>query len=203
MLSPVIIGLLMVCAYFYTKQILTHKKVVYALAWLIVILVVLFQKLPILTPLVKGFVGFAFMYVVMIAGALNPKWTLTKRLKSIRTPYAVIGFTILIAHPLSYVADILNQSKEVPWYGLASFLIMIPLFITSYIYIRKRMKPATWKKLHKWAYLSYMLMLIHLIVNASSVQNRIAAILLFIPYIILKILKEFKNKQKRNNLTSK
>jgi hypothetical protein len=40
-------------------------------------------------------------------------------------------------------------------------------------------------------------------VNASSVQNRIAAILLFIPYIILKILKEFKNKQKRNNLTSK
>lgn len=71
-----------------------------------------FKELPIFTPLIKGFVGFAFMYVVIIIGALDPKWTLTKRLWSIRTPYSVIGFTIHFVHPLSYVAEVINQIKE-------------------------------------------------------------------------------------------
>jgi methionine sulfoxide reductase heme-binding subunit len=195
MLSPIIIGLLILCAYFYTNQILKSKKVLYTISWLIVVLVVVFQDLPILTPLVKGFVGFAFMYVVMITGALDPKWTLTKRLKSIRTSYSIIGFTILIAHPLSYVVEVFNQTQAFPWFGVASFVVMIPLFITSYISIRKRMKAHTWKSVQKWAYLSYLLMLIHLIVNASTIQNRLVAILLFIPYVILKLLKEFKPKK--------
>lgn len=198
MLSPILVGILILIAYVHTKQILKHKFVLYAIAWILVGIVVAFNDLPFLTPFIKGFVGFAFLYVVMIAGALNPRWKLTMRLKSVRTPYSIIGFTILIAHPLSYATEILSRSREIPWFGIAAFLVMIPLFITSYITIRKKMKPATWVKLQKWAYLSYALIFVHLIVNASSVQNRVAAILLFILYISLKLTKEFKHwKSKR------
>lgn len=196
MLSPILVLLLMLIAYVHTKQILKHKLVLYIIAWILMVLVVVFREVPILTPLVKGFVGFAFLYVVMIAGALNPSWTLTKRLRSVRMPYSIIGFTILIAHPLSYVSEVLSQTREIPWFGLGAFLVMIPLFITSYITIRKKMKPKTWTSLQRWAYLSYGLIFIHLIVNASSVQNRIAAILLFVPYISLKLFKEFKSRKK-------
>lgn len=195
MLSPILVLLLMLIAYVHTKKILKHKLVLYGIAWILTALVVVFKELPILTPLVKGFVGFAFFYVVMIAGALNPSWTLTKRLRSVRTSYSIIGFTILLAHPLSYAAEVLAQTREIPWFGLGAFLVMIPLFITSYITIRKKMKPKTWVSLQKWAYLSYGLIFIHLIVNASSVQNRIAAILLFIPYVSLKLYKEFKKEK--------
>lgn len=198
MLSPILVGILVLIAYVHTKQILKHKLVLYVIAWILVGIIVAFNDLPFLTPFIKGFVGFAFLYVVMIAGALNPKWKLTMRLKSVRTPYSIIGFTILIAHPLSYATEILSRSREVPWFGIAAFLVMIPLFITSYITIRKKIKPATWVKLQKWAYLSYALIFVHLIVNASSVQNRVAAILLFIPYLSLKLTKEFKHwKSKR------
>jgi DMSO/TMAO reductase YedYZ heme-binding membrane subunit len=194
MLSPIIILLLILLAYVYTAQILKQKKVWYTIAWIVMVLVVIFKDLVFLTPLVKGYVGFAFFYVVMITGALNPKWTLTKRLRSVRTSYSILGFTLLIAHPLSYSIEVLSGSIAIPWFGLGAFLVMIPLFITSYITIRKRMKAKTWSSLQKWAYLSYGLILIHLIVNASTIQNRIVAIGLFIPYIVLKLLKELKKK---------
>jgi DMSO/TMAO reductase YedYZ heme-binding membrane subunit len=194
MLSPIFILLLIFLAYVYTVQILKQKKILYTIVWIIMILVVMFKDLVFLTPLVKGYVGFAFFYVVMITGALDPKWKLTKRLKSVRTAYSVLGFTLLIAHPLSYSIAVISGSTPIPWLGLGAFLVMIPLFITSYISVRKRMKAKTWKNLHKWAYLSYLLILIHLIVNASTVPNRIVAILLFLPYIILKTIKETKKK---------
>lgn len=194
MLSPVIILVLIGLAYRYTASILKQKKLWYTLTWILMVLVVVFKDLVILTPLVKGFVGFAFFYVVMITGALNPKWKVTKRLKSVRAVYSILGFTILIAHPLSYSMKIISGTIPIPWFGLGAFLVMITLFITSYISIRKKMTAKTWSNLQKWAYLSYGLILIHLIVNASSIPNRIVAIILFTPYIILKVLKETKKK---------
>ena len=194
MLSPLIILVLIGLSYRYTSQIIKQKKLWYTLAWILMVLVVVFKDLVFLTPLVKGYVGFAFFYVVMITGALNPKWTVTKRLRSVRTVYSILGFTILIAHPLSYLIKVLSGVTPIPWFGLGAFLVMIPLFITSYNSVRKKMKAKTWTSLQKWAYLSYGLILIHLIVNASTIQNRIVAIVLFIPYVILKVIKETRKK---------
>ncbi|MDD3924450.1 MAG: hypothetical protein PHP11_05060, partial [Erysipelotrichaceae bacterium] len=112
-----------------------------------------------MTPFVKGFIGFAFFYVVMITGALNPKWKLTKKLSGVRAPYSIIGFVLLMSHPLNYAAEILSQQRAIPYFGIGAFIIMIPLFITSFLVIRKKMKPQTWTKLQRWAYLSYALIL--------------------------------------------
>jgi DMSO/TMAO reductase YedYZ heme-binding membrane subunit len=120
---------------------------------------------------------------------LNPKWKLTKKLKAVRGMYSILGFVLLIAHPLNYAAEVLGGLREIPIFGVAAFVIMIPLFITSYIVIRKRMSPKAWAKLQQWAYLSYALILIHLIVNGTTPQNKIVAFILFIVYGGLKTLR--------------
>ncbi len=196
MLSPIVIGILMGLAYYFTPQILNYRKQLYIVVWFVLAFVIALRGMPFVTPFIKGFVGFAFFYVVMVTGALNPNWKLTKKLRSVRAPYSILGFVLLMSHPLNYVAEVLSKQRDIPYFGVAAFVIMIPLFITSYMAVRKKMKAQAWIKLQRWAYLSYALVLIHLVVNASSPQNRIVAILLFIPYIGLKVYKEFIVKQK-------
>lgn len=191
MLSPIIIMLLMAIAYYFAPQILKYRKQLYIGVWIQLLIIVLLSDKTIVTPFVKGYIGFAFFYVVMITGALDSKWTLTKKLRVVRAPFSIIGFVLLMSHPLNYAVEVLSQQREIPYFGVAAFLIMIPLFITSYIVIRKKMKSKTWFKLQRWAYLSYALILVHLVVNASSPQNRIVAIILFVIYISLKVYKEF------------
>lgn len=196
MLSPIVISILMVLAYYLTPQILKYRKQLYIAVWFVLAAVIALRGKAFVTPFVKGFVGFAFFYVVMITGALNPKWKLTKKLRSVRATYSILGFVLLMSHPLNYVAEVLSKQRDIPYFGVAAFLIMVPLFITSYMAIRKKMKAQSWVKLQRWAYLSYALILVHLVVNASSPQNRIVAIILFVPYIGLKLHKEFIVKQK-------
>lgn len=196
MMSPIIVSILMVLAYYFAPKILKYRKQLYIGVWLMLVVIVIFKDKPFVTPFVKGFVGFAFFYVVMITGALNPKWKLTQKLRSVRAPYSILGFVLLMSHPLNYAVEVISQQRDIPFFGIGAFLVMIPLFITSYMAIRKKMKPKTWVKLQQWAYLSYALILVHLVVNASSPQNRIVAIILFIPYIGLKVHKEFIVKQK-------
>ena len=186
----------MALAYYLAPQILKYRKQLYVGVWFVLAAIIALRGKPFVTPFVKGFVGFAFFYVVMITGALNPSWKLTKKLRSVRAPYSILGFVLLMSHPLNYVAEVLSKQRDIPYFGVAAFLIMVPLFITSYMAIRKKMKAQTWVKLQRWAYPVYALMLIHLLVNASSPQNRIVAILLFVPYIGLKIHKEFIAKRK-------
>ena len=196
MLSPIVISILMALAYYLAPQILKYRKQLYVGVWFVLAAIIALRGKPFVTPFVKGFVGFAFFYVVMITGALNPSWKLTKKLRSVRAPYSILGFVLLMSHPLNYVAEVLSKQRDIPYVGVAAFLIMVPLFITSYMAIRKKMKAQTWVKLQRWAYPVYALMLIHLVVNASSPQNRIVAILLFVPYVGLKVHKEFIAKRK-------
>ena len=196
MLSAIVISILMALAYYLAPQILKYRKQLYVGVWFVLATIIALRGKPFVTPFVKGFVGFAFFYVVMITGALNPSWKLTKKLRSVRAPYSILGFVLLMSHPLNYVAEVLSKQRDIPYFGVAAFLIMVPLFITSYMAIRKKMKAQTWVKLQRWAYPVYALMLIHLLVNASSPQNRIVAILLFVPYIGMKVHKEFIAKRK-------
>ncbi len=189
MISPIIVALLMGLAYIATPWLLKHRLVLYIGVWGITLAAVISQDVPVMTPIVKGMLGFAFIYTVMITGALNPKWKLTKKLKAVRGMYSILGFVLLIAHPLNYAAEVLGGLREIPIFGVAAFVIMIPLFITSYIVIRKRMSPKAWAKLQQWAYLSYAFILIHLIVNGTTPQNKIVAFILFIVYGGLKTLR--------------
>ncbi len=193
MFSPLIISIFMIVGYFLYKPMLKYKTILYTLVWGLVGLSVLENAPAFLFPFFKGYVGFSFFYVVMIAGALPVQWKITKRLKAIRAPYSILGFIVLLIHPLNYASEVLSQTRPIPYFGVLAFVVMIPLFVTSYMIVRKKMKIKTWKSLQKWAYLSYTALFIHLILQATTTQNRIVASILAIVYIGLKAHKEVKN----------
>ncbi|RJP56552.1 MAG: hypothetical protein C4543_11200 [Ignavibacteriales bacterium] len=85
-----------------------------------------------------------------------------------RAELAIIGSMFAITHGLKYFIFSLDYSffLRSPLYfyiGIASLLFMLPLTATSFMWLRKKMKGKTWKKLHKLSYLFYGLVFLHLI----------------------------------------
>lgn len=76
---------------------------------------------------------------------------------------------------------------------------MIPLFITSFMKVRKKMNAKTWKKLQRWAYLFYLLAYLHvfiLLVNKDTINwtKLITYTSVFGIYTLLRIMKCFNKK---------
>jgi len=86
-----------------------------------------------------------------------------------------------------YLLSFLNGSLLWEIFGVIACAIMIPLFITSFTSVKKRMKNKTWYKLQKWAYLVYLLTFIHLIV-VSSPSHALVYIIIFTIYVSLKAI---------------
>ncbi|QLY39949.1 hypothetical protein HF295_03385 [Hujiaoplasma nucleasis] len=146
-------------------------------------------------PWIKGFLGLALFYMVMLAGAL-PNWTYQKKLYSVRTELSIIGFIAISPHAIFNLVKIIKGTIEPTYFGIIAYIIMIPLFITSFISIRKKMKPKDWKKLQRLAYIVYILLFIHLIIHYSLPINQILYIVLLVNYLIFKLIKIFKNSKR-------
>ncbi|MEF9934324.1 MAG: ferric reductase-like transmembrane domain-containing protein [Clostridium sp.] len=129
----------------------------------------------------KGIISACFFVVVMYAGALNVKWGITRRLLKIRTEIAIIACILLLPHGIMYliyfVMGILSGAPITAKYlvyslaGVIGFIIMIPLFITSFKDVRGEMKGGRWKKVQKWAYVFYGLTYVHVIVLLLGRDN--------------------------------
>jgi DMSO/TMAO reductase YedYZ heme-binding membrane subunit len=135
-----------------------------------------------------GYVTFGIFLVVMFSGALS-KGLIRKRLFMVRAEYAVIGTILLLPHGLGYIGYYLDEvplsSATLTFYiGIVALLVAIPLFITSFQYIRKKMNYKSWKRLHLAAYLFYLVVFIHLLLMNNDRFFMYLAIGVF--YIILK-----------------
>jgi DMSO/TMAO reductase YedYZ heme-binding membrane subunit len=139
--------------------------------------------------LINGFLGLAMFVVVMYAGALNPKSNFAKKLLAIRKEYSIWGFILVSAHFIHNIP--FENIFDIDLLGTASFLIMVPLFITSFQNFRKKMPFKSWKKLHRFSYLAYATMFGHLILVTEEVPHRVIYAVLVIVYLILKRKKEF------------
>ncbi len=120
-----------------------------------------------ITIINMGYVGLSFFLVVMFASGLNPG-KLKKRLMGNRAEYAIMGGIFVLVHGLKYIIYALDFSffwfAPINFYiGIFSVMIMIPLWITSFMFVRKKMKGKSWKKLHKLSYVFYIAVFIHLI----------------------------------------
>ncbi|MBU3114258.1 ferric reductase-like transmembrane domain-containing protein [Clostridium lacusfryxellense] len=125
----------------------------------------------------RGHISIAFFILVMFAGALNPKWKITRRLLSIRAEIAIIASILIIPHSIVYLVrfillklpKIIKTGIIPPLYigyiiiGIIAFIIMIPLFITSFKKFRCKMKSKDWRNLQKKAYIFYFLVYIHIL----------------------------------------
>ncbi|QMS85771.1 ferric reductase-like transmembrane domain-containing protein [Candidatus Xianfuyuplasma coldseepsis] len=177
--------IIVLCSYLWYKQIHKYHFILYPTNLLIAI--ILSNESP--NYITFGFVSLVFFTVVMFAGVLD-KGVLRKRLLMIRAELAVLGTIYIIPHFLAYTELVLEDiglfRATVEYYiGLIIAIILIPLTITSFPYIRKQMNFKQWKKLHLLAYGVYGLIAIHLII-----QNTIRIWLyvgLFLIYLVFRL----------------
>ncbi len=137
----------------------------------------------------EGFLGVSFFIIVMFTGVLT-KSRLKKSLSQIRAQYSIIGFILISGHAMPYLLYVLDEGLVFAHLtiiiGIISYVIFIPLFITSFMIIRKRMTFKQWKKVHRFAYLGYTLIFLHMYLINNS--RREFYLVLFITYSVLKTI---------------
>ncbi|MGD9761549.1 MAG: hypothetical protein AB7U52_03825 [Candidatus Izemoplasmatales bacterium] len=201
MIALILLLILGLGAYFFGSTIRKKAVFIYSAILLIAILAFYFRDVSLFFFINQGFLGFSFLYLVMIAGALNKKSKMRKKLLGVRKEYSILGFLSILPHALGKLLLGLTGEINIAWFGIATFIIMIPLFITSFSYIRKKMTAKSWKKLQSFAYLVYLLIMVHLIINYTQFIGLVIYLALFMTYIILKLIYEIKRyKQKKSNL---
>ena len=117
---------------------------------------------------------------LLIAGlAVTPlrRWTGVNLLK-FRRAIGVITFFYLLAHLLTWlVLDVQFQNVWADivkrWYitvGMAGFVLMLPLALTSNNWSVKRLGAATWRKLHRLVYPIAILGVLHFLLLVKGFQ---------------------------------
>ncbi len=184
--------LLLFVGYFLYKPIHKSANVLYGISLVIGIAsVLLMDKVKITEMLTHGIVGTAALYIVMITGVFKKKSELRKRFMAIRKEYSILGVILLLPHVYIYLLEFFSDLTNLDdWFGIVAFLIMIPLFITSFTTIRKKYTYSAWKKIQRWAYLAYALIYLHLLFSAE-IRDLIVYSFLFVPYFIIKLINEY------------
>lgn len=141
----------------------------------------------------QGAISFALFYLVMFTGALKRRTKLYIMLMQIRREMALLGFILLIPHSITRLSLAFAGYNPT---GLIAMILIVPLVITSYPLVRKKMTLFTWKKIHRAAYVVYLMIYIHLgftifISNGLSVSfasNSVLYHLGFGLYLVLKMI---------------
>ncbi len=118
--------------------------------------------------LASCYTGVAMYLVVMFAGALPKKWTVTKMLLSIRSELSILAGIIILSHVLKVIFFVpmsftgywpLIWKSAAPIMWVASTLVGIPLlicflvpWIMSFPKVRAGMEYKKWKKWQRLAY---------------------------------------------------
>lgn len=155
----------------------------------------------------KGVLPTSLFILVMWAGALPTRSRLGRHLKLVRTEFSLMGCHLILAHMIPTGYRTLTQwppdlnQRFLFWESACCLLLLLPLWITSYPVIRRKMTGIQWKKLQKLAYPLYGLIALHgfylygfILRNSAGV---LAYILLFLPYPAARFLVAHQSKQKR------
>jgi DMSO/TMAO reductase YedYZ heme-binding membrane subunit/uncharacterized protein with FMN-binding domain len=157
-----------------------------------------------------GLAGALFI-IVMITGALPNGSRLIKVLMPIRGELSIIASILTLGHNISYFRLVISSEPTVRTRlagacSLVMFLIMMPLFITSFKAVRKRMSAKNWKKLQRLAYVFYGLLFVHVmcLTVPYAVQGRSGYRLtvavygsVFISYLVCRVRKAYCVKLKK------
>ncbi|MCD4827487.1 MAG: hypothetical protein K8Q99_06910 [Acholeplasmataceae bacterium] len=192
MIVAAFLVVLTILAYFQGSFIRKHNVKIYIGAIVISILAYIMKDKSIAVPFIKGFLGLSFFYIVMITGALPKKNKLRLKFVGVRREYSILGFIFISPHALLRIVQWLDGLRFLDWYGLIVFVLMIPLFVTSFVIVRRKMTQKAWKTLQSIAYIIYILLFIHLILNYTLMINLVLYLVLFIGYFVLKAHYEVK-----------
>lgn len=141
-------------------------------------------------PLNRAALGSAFIVVVMYIGVLK-KEGFVKELMQIRGELAIIGSILIFGHNILFgkfffVTFFTDMSSLPPLKLIATIVsiimivLLIPLFITSFRSVRKRMSGKTWKQLQKFAYLFFYLIYVHvMLLYLGRIQETIIEMIIY------------------------
>ncbi|MCF7925886.1 MAG: hypothetical protein K9L26_05065 [Candidatus Izimaplasma sp.] len=195
MISLIVAILLVLLAIYFNEGIRKYSQLLYIGMTLLSILAFWQIEATLFTPIRLGGLGFGIFYVVMLTGALKHKSKLRITLMKVRMEYSILGFIAITPHALYQLLKYINGDIAIPILGIIAYAIMIPLFITSFRVIRKKMTYQNWKTLQRFAYIVYIGLSIHLILN-SALPNFAVYIIEFAGYFILKVMYEVKRYQR-------
>ncbi len=168
----------------------------------------------------SGALGGAFFILVMYMGVFDMKYKFAKRLRRNRAELSILATIITLPHNTHYFFAFIKGQMNVTssqgltlWTNLMMFAsavfaisIMIPLFITSFNFFKKKMGGKAWKNLQEYAYIFYAMIFIQVICLYINKPwglvrniNLIFYILVFSSYSILKI-KLILNKKRAKQL---
>ncbi|MBU1092820.1 MAG: ferric reductase-like transmembrane domain-containing protein [Firmicutes bacterium] len=161
-------ALWVVLNYFLYKYIHKYRTYIYIVAG-IISAISLTQEVNIIN---LGYVGFSFFLAVMFTGVVD-KSNVKKSMVATRAEMAILGTIFIIVHGIKYFVYILEYKdifgeKAYFYIGIFSLLVAIPLFLTSFIEIRKKINGKLWKKLHKLSYIFYLSIGLHLILIQNT-----------------------------------
>ncbi|MBR1584916.1 MAG: FMN-binding protein [Clostridia bacterium] len=129
-----------------------------------------------------GLAGALFIFV-MYAGAVPDKSAFRKTVMPLRGPLSILASILTLGHNIAYgktyFVYLFTQASSLRLNvllaavcSLIMIAIMLPLFVTSFLRIRKKMQPKRWKKLQRLAYVFYALMFIHvLLLNTTGARE--------------------------------
>lgn len=168
----------------------------------------------------KGILGLAFFILVMYAVTFKNGSRAIKLLMSLRGEMSIIASFLCLGHVITrgitYFSKLFTAPEKmrpaVLFATVASVLIvliLLPLFITSFKRIRRKMSGTAWKKLQRLAYAFYALVYLHILLFSlsaalrGSLEKQIDLVIysaIFLWYLICRLLKAHATKNKSFNL---
>ncbi len=146
----------------------------------------------------NGALASAMFIVVMFLGALSRESSIRKKLMPIRAELSIIASILTLGHNvaygISYFVFLFKTPNILPLnqllasvVSLVMIVIMLPLFITSFYSIRKKMNGKSWKNLQKLAYVFYAFMYLHVLLLAIpyALKGRSGYLLMTIVYSVI------------------
>ena len=164
----------------------------------------------------KGPLAAAFFVIVMFAGAFKAGSKGAKKLMPIRAELAIAASLLTITHLISYgflyikrlvTGAISPLQAAVTYFAIPLIILLIPLAVTSFKNIRKKMNPKKWKNLQRFAYLFYLLLYVHILLaympsarhgKVKSIVNVIVYSAVFFTYAAMRISKALAKKHKES-----
>ena len=132
----------------------------------------------------KGALSTAVFAVVAYIGVLPTNNVIMKRLRSVRTEMSVIGCILAYCQILffaNYFPAYFNGELDTAemlgtTFTLLLYILMVPLWLTSFYCVRTNMNQTTWKRLQRLAYLFYFLLWAHVFVLYATFNGGLSGL---------------------------
>ena len=153
----------------------------------------------------RGIFATATFMIVMYLGTITKHNDFSKKLMAIRGEISIMASLLVFSHNiifgLRYFPTLFTNPSSMPKRELIAsiitmflLLMLIPLFVTSFKSVRKKMKARSWKNLQKMAYPFFIGIYVHIMVlySANWKENMLGIIIyttIHLLYIVSRLRK--------------